>query len=310
MDLATSSDRSLSGTLYLTPDGPLVPVQEPDQERLPHLRLRLTSLSMDALEAALSWCVNGNSAADTSVAEVQVSAAHLQALNVIVAEDDPISLALIVQQLQGLGISKLRTAVNGREALALWKQAPADLLISDWQMPECDGLALLHEIRRLAPAANIVVTTALASADLVTGKQDVNAILHKPIRLTDLQRMLADVYPNPAPDCVAQSGVGGVSAQVAETQIDQKLLTLFSLSWDKERAILNALFEQRDRHRLRRRLHRLQGALLAIGLNDLAGLNLPLQEMCEVAQWESIATDYARLMRELDTRVTEKSTAE
>lgn len=288
----------LSGVLHASPAGPLVPVQEQTQDAL---IFRLTSLSTAALRAALLSCLNAAAVAEPELTAVLApESGRASSLNVIVAEDDAVSLKLITQQLQRLGIGELRTATNGREALALWLEQRCDLLISDWQMPELDGAGLLQEIRQRAPGANVVLTTALAKADLVPGEHGFTDILHKPVRLADLSKMLARLYPEFLPQTASDD------TSIADGRIDWKLFDLFAVSWPKERETFSAILEQRNLERLRRRLHRLQGALLAIGLDELAALCLQIQKQCAAALWERITTDYPLLMGKIEDLIAAK----
>jgi CheY-like chemotaxis protein len=67
--------------------------------------------------------------------------------SVLVVDDDPGSLELMVATLQTLGISA-RTASSGTQALELIEQQPPDALILDLVMPGLNGFDLLHLLRR------------------------------------------------------------------------------------------------------------------------------------------------------------------
>ena len=65
---------------------------------------------------------------------------------ILVVEDSAISREFITRIVSDLGHEVL-AAVNGREALEILKSGDVDLVITDIQMPEMDGLALTREIR-------------------------------------------------------------------------------------------------------------------------------------------------------------------
>jgi len=68
----------------------------------------------------------------------------------ILIVDDSKSMRMIVLQalkLAGLGDYRTLEAENGREALRLVKAFHPDLVISDWQMPEMQGIDLLRRLR-------------------------------------------------------------------------------------------------------------------------------------------------------------------
>jgi CheY-like chemotaxis protein len=57
-------------------------------------------------------------------------------------------------------------ASNGREALALIAQQAPDIVLSDLQMPEMDGLELVQEIRRQFPSLPVILMTAHGSEEI------------------------------------------------------------------------------------------------------------------------------------------------
>lgn len=75
-------------------------------------------------------------------------------LILLVEDHEPMRITL-ADLLQHLGHSVI-TAGNGKEALALQKQTPADVLLTDIFMPEMDGFELIQEFRRLYPAVKII----------------------------------------------------------------------------------------------------------------------------------------------------------
>lgn len=67
-------------------------------------------------------------------------------MKVLAVEDDPVALAVLARTLAKLG-HEVVTAANGEEALARLKAEPVRVVVSDWMMPELDGLELCHRVR-------------------------------------------------------------------------------------------------------------------------------------------------------------------
>jgi len=67
-------------------------------------------------------------------------------MNVLVVDDDGIIRLLLRSALTKLGHT-VTEAVDGREALAVWQEEHHALIISDWMMPDLDGLELCRQIR-------------------------------------------------------------------------------------------------------------------------------------------------------------------
>ena len=56
-------------------------------------------------------------------------------------------MGLITQALDAFGITNVSTAEDGQDALKILAAAPVHLVISDYNMPNMDGLKLLHNLR-------------------------------------------------------------------------------------------------------------------------------------------------------------------
>lgn len=54
---------------------------------------------------------------------------------------------MIRQMLKDNGATDVRTANSGAEAFSILKTAPADVVITDWHMPEMTGIELLQAIK-------------------------------------------------------------------------------------------------------------------------------------------------------------------
>jgi CheY-like chemotaxis protein len=67
-------------------------------------------------------------------------------MKVLAVEDDPVALAVLARTLAKLG-HEVVTASNGEEALARLEAEPVRVVVSDWMMPELDGLELCHRVR-------------------------------------------------------------------------------------------------------------------------------------------------------------------
>ena len=69
------------------------------------------------------------------------------ALPVLVVDDARFSLAIITRSLTEAGFRDVRYADSGPAALAMLEARPADVVISDWMMPNMDGIELTRRIR-------------------------------------------------------------------------------------------------------------------------------------------------------------------
>jgi putative two-component system response regulator len=68
-------------------------------------------------------------------------------MDILVVDDDPFAIALVRRALSGAGHT-VHAATNGREALDFLRGASCRVVISDWDMPEMDGIELCRTLRR------------------------------------------------------------------------------------------------------------------------------------------------------------------
>jgi phosphoserine phosphatase RsbU/P len=67
-------------------------------------------------------------------------------VKILAVEDDAVARAVLRQALLRLGYEVIE-ANNGVEALELLKKEPVRIIVSDWMMPELDGLGLCRAVR-------------------------------------------------------------------------------------------------------------------------------------------------------------------
>lgn len=133
-------------------------------------------------------------------------------IRILVAEDDfAISLALKTL-LQANLPCELRVAKNGADAWQQLQNFPADLVLSDWNMPEKTGKQLLADIRNDPKLKTLPFLMLTARADkesvIQAVKLGVSGYIHKPFNRADLiakvKNMLAPLLPPAAaPTAVA-----------------------------------------------------------------------------------------------------------
>jgi two-component system cell cycle response regulator len=68
-------------------------------------------------------------------------------VRVLAVDDDPVTLRLLARHLKDAG-HQVETARNGREALALTLRTRPQVIVTDWTMPDLDGLEFCRALRR------------------------------------------------------------------------------------------------------------------------------------------------------------------
>jgi two-component system chemotaxis response regulator CheY len=120
------------------------------------------------------------------------------ALKVLVVDDQQTMRSLVRQGLQQLGVVDIREANDGEAGLRALLTAPANLVITDFNMPNVDGLELLRAIRAHPPfkSTAVIMLTGRADADLVKRAVQfgVNNYLSKPFTIGTLKEKIEGVF--------------------------------------------------------------------------------------------------------------------
>jgi two-component system chemotaxis response regulator CheY len=118
-------------------------------------------------------------------------------LRVMVVDDMSTSRGLITQALDAMGVANVSTADNGKSAIEGLAKRPAHLVISDYNMPEMDGLHLLHHLRASDKTKGVgfILITGRAEQQIIDhGKKlGMNNYLKKPFQPDDLRKCIEAV---------------------------------------------------------------------------------------------------------------------
>lgn len=118
-------------------------------------------------------------------------------IRIMVVDDMSTSRGLIAQALDSFGIRNVTTAENGKQAIQVLASKPAHLVISDYNMPEMDGLKLLHYLRANDKTKGIgfILITGRAEQQIVDhGKKlGMNNYIKKPFQPEGLRHCIEAV---------------------------------------------------------------------------------------------------------------------
>ena len=116
-----------------------------------------------------------------------------KALRVLIIDDDESVRELFVDFMWSLG-HEPTVAVDGREGVARFKLDCPDAVITDLVMPGLNGWDVVTHIRSMNERAAIVVVSGGASKiDVERARTESVPLLHKPVRLTELEAALRSV---------------------------------------------------------------------------------------------------------------------
>ncbi|WJF90412.1 chemotaxis response regulator CheY [Paraburkholderia bonniea] len=87
-----------------------------------------------------------------------------KSMKILVVDDFPTMRRIVRNLLKELGYSNIDEAEDGQVALSRLRAGGFDFVISDWNMPNLDGLAMLQAIRADANLAHLPVLMVTAEA--------------------------------------------------------------------------------------------------------------------------------------------------
>jgi phosphoserine phosphatase RsbU/P len=111
-------------------------------------------------------------------------------LKILTVEDDAVARAVLRQALLKLG-HEVVEAKDGVEALAILAKQPVRFIVSDWVMPELDGLGLCRELRNRVEADYVYfILLTGREADVDNQREAIEAgvddFLKKPLNLQEM----------------------------------------------------------------------------------------------------------------------------
>src|SRR5262245_61359357 len=118
---------------------------------------------------------------------------------IVHADDSPSVRRWVAEQLDELGV-KVVSVADGDAALQVLKESPCDLLLTDLEMPELDGLALTAAVREM-PHYRFMPVLLFSSrhpSDIAPERREgvsVTGWITKPIEPDDLRRWVRRCLP-------------------------------------------------------------------------------------------------------------------
>lgn len=114
---------------------------------------------------------------------------HEASMKILIAEDDPVSRKML-ERILPKDETEVTAVENGVQALAVLERDIPDMLITDWMMPDLDGLELSQRVRALdlPNYVYIILLTALTDKQRIIQGLDAGAddYITKPYDRTEL----------------------------------------------------------------------------------------------------------------------------
>ncbi len=243
---------------------------------------------------------------------------HLQTIQVLLAEDNPMNQTVALALLNRLGLAAT-IASNGCEVLNHLQNHHYDVILMDVQMPEMDGLMATQQIRQLLPQPSQPWIVAM-TANALQGDRDnclesgMNDYISKPIKIEDFVRVfqtyfasrteaITDLTPPPTqssqasslePDQISISESINWSAldsisQFSNTQFLEEVLSSYLESLPTYVDMMNQALREVNPTQLQETAHNLSGISSTLGMTQLNLLCRQLQQLSQI--WSAHADD-------------------
>jgi len=127
----------------------------------------------------------------------------IQDVRILVVDDNDHIRKLVKVILRSIGINKVAEAESGKQAIAIMKEVVPDVILTDWEMEQMDGLQLTRFIRRSPESPNVflpvIVMTGQADRVRVLAARDagVNEFVIKPLSGQVILSRLANILETP-----------------------------------------------------------------------------------------------------------------
>ena len=99
------------------------------------------------------------------------------------------------------------SAGNGYEALNYLRGREVELIITDINMPEMNGMAFLRELNRSHPASNVIMITAYGEVESYIEAMNLGAFeyINKPVKLDELNKVINKIFNQASDDQTKES---------------------------------------------------------------------------------------------------------
>lgn len=227
-------------------------------------------------------------------------------LRILVAEDNPVNLKVVLMMLSHLGY-RADSARNGLEVLSALEHRDYDLVFMDIQMPDMDGLEAARRIRDMKgyERPRIVAITAYALEGdrercIAAGMDD---YISKPVTMEKLKAAIENVES--ALDPSALSRLRELQ-EAGEPDVVAELGEIFLSNAPSRIASMHEALKGNDPDALHRAAHSMKSASVSIGALRLSRICAEIEELVREARLDGVDEmlsaldeEFERVKREL-----------
>jgi DNA-binding NtrC family response regulator len=111
--------------------------------------------------------------------------------NILILDDEAAQRDILTGYLKKKGC-KIYSASSGREGIEIIKNNPVDIILSDFKMPDLNGIEVLEQVKKLNPEISFVIVTAYGTVENAVKAMRLGAFdyISKPVDLDELDIMI------------------------------------------------------------------------------------------------------------------------
>lgn len=178
---------------------------------------------------------------------------------ILVVDDTPLEREIAAQILRTVDGWTVYTAEGGENALLMLRDTPVDVIVTDLQMPDVDGLGLLEAVHESFPHIPLIIMTARGSEEIAVNALQKGAASYVPKShlLRDLVSTVSSVLTHLARDLSEARLMSGMTRRHATFRIPndsslipqavsyvQSVLDEFSLCDERDRVRIGVAVEE------------------------------------------------------------------
>lgn len=120
---------------------------------------------------------------------------HGQAKRILLVDDEENARMALSRLLAKEGYL-VDTVSNGYEALDHLREHEVNLIVTDINMPEMDGISFLREVNRCFPGSNVIMITAYGGVESYIEAINLGAFeyINKPVKIEELKSILHKIF--------------------------------------------------------------------------------------------------------------------
>ena len=111
--------------------------------------------------------------------------------NILVIDDEAAQRDILTGYLKKKGY-QIFAASSGKEGIEITKNEPVDIILSDFKMPELNGIEVLEQVKKMNPEISFVIVTAYGTVENAVKAMRLGAFdyISKPVDLDELDLMI------------------------------------------------------------------------------------------------------------------------